>query len=35
MTSGPWVTALVDLVVLAAFTAAFFGLATRTLARRL
>jgi ABC-2 type transport system permease protein len=32
---GSWVTAAVDLVVLAAFTAVFFGLAVRTLARRL
>jgi ABC-2 type transport system permease protein len=32
---GSWVTAILDLGVLAAFTAVFFGLATRTLARRL
>ena len=32
---GSWVTAVVDLVVLAAFTAIFFGLAAWTLARRL
>jgi ABC-2 type transport system permease protein len=32
---GSWVAAVVDLVVLAAFTAVFFGLAVRTLARRL
>jgi ABC-2 type transport system permease protein len=32
---GSWVTAAVDLVVLAVFTAVFFGLAARILARRL
>jgi ABC-2 type transport system permease protein len=32
---GSWVTVAVDLVALAAFTAVFFGLAVRTLARRL
>jgi ABC-2 type transport system permease protein len=35
MAGGPPVAAILDLVVLAAFTAVFFGLATRTLARRL
>jgi ABC-2 type transport system permease protein len=35
MTGGPWVTAIIDVGVLMAFTAAFFGLATWTLARRL
>lgn len=35
LTGGSWVTAMVDLGVLAAFTAVFFGLAMRTLARRL
>jgi ABC-2 type transport system permease protein len=35
MTGGSWVTAAVDLGVLATFTALFFGLATLTLGRRL
>jgi ABC-2 type transport system permease protein len=35
MTGGSPVTAIVDLVVLAAFTAVFFGLAIWALARRL
>ena len=35
MDGGSWATAAVDLCVLAAFTALFFGLATWTLARRI
>jgi ABC-2 type transport system permease protein len=35
MNGGSWVTAAVDLGILAAFAAVFFGLATWTLARRL